>query len=160
MVSLNFDDVSATSSIALSFTESPLFINPLASDDSSGPFPNMSYDGVLSVPAPLPTGHWTQPADKLRGGFRFLTISSTSNGSVSLSNVSCYLNFMPHVESLTNYSGYFYALDPEYVDENFLTRASHLCHCSESQYTEHTVAVVFGRLHCTTGHYSTEYWSR
>ena len=82
----------------------------------------MSYDGVLSVPAPLPTGYWTQPTDKLRGGFRFLTLSSTSNGSVSLSNVSCYLNFMPHFDSLRNYSGYFYASDPYYVDQNFLTR--------------------------------------
>ena len=91
----------------------------------------MSYDGVLSVPAPLPTGYWTQPTDKLRGGFRFLTLSSTANGSVSLSNVSCYLNFMPHVDSLRNYSGYFYAPDPEYVDENFLTRVSVSFGCAQ-----------------------------
>lgn len=124
LISLNFGDASDNSSIALSFTESPLFINPLASDDSLGAYPNMSYDGVLSVPTPLPTGYWTQPTDKLRGGFRFLTLSSTSQGSITLSNVSCYLNFMPHFDSLRNYSGYFYASDPDYVDENFLTRVS------------------------------------
>ncbi|TFY58443.1 hypothetical protein EVJ58_g6418 [Rhodofomes roseus] len=82
----------------------------------------MSYDGVLNVPAPLPTGYWTQPAAQMRGGFRFLTIVSTSDGAVSFSNVSCGLNFMPHVESLRDYSGYFYAADPKYVDQNFLTK--------------------------------------
>lgn len=124
LVSLNFDSSSTDAALALAFTESPLFINPLASDDSLGSFPNMSFDGVLSVPALLPTGHWTQPAAQLRGGFRFLTLSATANSSVTLSNVSCFLNFMPHVASLRNYSGYFYASDPDYVDENFLTRVS------------------------------------
>ncbi|KAH9930196.1 Six-hairpin glycosidase [Fomitopsis serialis] len=122
IVSLNFDEVSDDSSVALSFTESPLFINPLASDDSVVPSANMSYDGVLHVAAPLPAGHWTQPAAQMRGGFRFLTIALTSDSSVSLSNVSCELNFMPHVDSLRNYSGYFYAADPDFVDPNFLTR--------------------------------------
>ena len=107
---MNFDDASENASIALSWTESPLFINPLTSDDSVTAALNWSYDGVLNVASPLPSGHWTQPAAQMRGGFRFLTIVSTSGGSVSLSNVSCYLNFMPHVESLRNYSGYFYAI--------------------------------------------------
>ena len=69
-------------SISLSFTESPLFIRPNASDDSSYPSPNNTYDGILtaSVPA-LPTSgnstsvYWTQPSAWLRGGFRYLTIS-------------------------------------------------------------------------------------
>ncbi|KAH9832466.1 Six-hairpin glycosidase [Rhodofomes roseus] len=121
-ISLYFDDVSESSSIALSFTESPLFISPTTSDDSDTVSADMSYDGVLNVPAPLPTGYWTQPAAQMRGGFRFLTIVSTSDGAVSFSNVSCGLNFMPHVESLRDYSGYFYAADPKYVDQNFLTK--------------------------------------
>ena len=124
--SLHFHNSSAGAALALSFTESPLFINPLASDDSLGPYPNMSFDGVINVPAPLPVGYWTQPTAQLRGGFRFLTLSSTANGSLTVSNVSCHLNFMPHVESLRNYSGYFYAPYPDYVDENFLTRVSTL----------------------------------
>lgn len=84
----------------------------------------MSYDGVLHVSAPLSTGFWTQPRAQLRGGYRFLTIASTSSSAVSISNVSCEISFMPHVEDMRNYSGYFYSTDPEFVDENFLTRVS------------------------------------
>lgn len=111
LISMNFENTTSTSSIALSFTESPLFINPLQSDDSTFPTANMSYDGVLSVPSPLPTGLWTQPSSRLRGGFRFLTMSLTSNDSISISNISCAISFMPHYDDLRNYTGYFYAKD-------------------------------------------------
>ncbi|KAI0724800.1 Six-hairpin glycosidase [Fomitopsis betulina] len=121
-VSLNFDVVSEGSAISLAFTESPLFISPFLSDDSSYPSANMSYDGVLHVPAPLSKGFWTQPTAQLRGGYRFLTIASTSSSAVSISNVSCEISFMPHVEDMRDYSGYFYSTDPQFVDENFLTR--------------------------------------
>lgn len=122
LVSLNFDAVSSTSSIALAFTESPEFIRPYASDDSSYPSANTTYDGVLDITGPLPTGYWTQPAERLRGGYRYLTISSTSNSPVTISNVSCAISFMPHVENMRNYSGYFYTLDPDYTDQDFLTK--------------------------------------
>lgn len=108
---MNLDNTTSTSSISLAFTESPLFINPLQSDDSTYPSANMSYDGVLSVPSPLTPGPWTQPAYRLRGGFRFLTISLSSNDSITISNISCAISFMPHYENLRNYSGYFYAKD-------------------------------------------------
>ena len=117
-----FDNVSISSAISLAFTESPVFIRPYASDDSSYPDASTTYDGVLSVPAPIPTGFWTQPVIPLRGGFRYLTIASTSDFSVTISNVSCEISFMPHVEDMTQYAGYFYAPDPDDVDENFLTR--------------------------------------
>jgi hypothetical protein len=119
---LNFDSVSSTSAISLAFTESPTFINPLLSDDSSYPAPNMSYDGVLPIPAPLSTGYWTQPAERLRGGYRYLTIASTSDAPVTLSNVSCAVSFSPHVDDLTAYAGYFYTEDKDYEDEDFLTK--------------------------------------
>ena len=122
-VSLNFDNVSEDSAISLAFTESPLFISPFLSDDSSYPSANMSYDGVLQVPAPLSAGYWTQPRAQLRGGYRFLTIASTSSSAVSISNISCEISFMPHFEDMRNYSGYFYSSDPQFVDQNFLTRA-------------------------------------
>ncbi|EIW56811.1 Six-hairpin glycosidase [Trametes versicolor FP-101664 SS1] len=122
LVSLNFGKVTSRSSIALSFTESPMFISPLTSDDSSYPSANMSFDGVLHVPAPLPTGFWTQPAAMLRGGYRYLTIVSTSDEPVTLSNVSCAISFAPHFANLRDYSGYFFASDPEFHDKNFLTK--------------------------------------
>ncbi|KAI8992817.1 Six-hairpin glycosidase [Trametes punicea] len=122
LVSLNFGKVFSGSSIALSFTESPVFISPLTSDDSSYPSANMSYDGVLHVPAPLPTGIWTQPAAMLRGGYRFLTIVLTSDEPVAISNVSCAISFAPHFSNLRDYSGYFYASDPVFHDKDFLTK--------------------------------------
>ena len=122
IISLNFDNASEDSSLALASTESPLFISPLKSDDSVRATLNQSDDGALHISSPLPSGYWVQPTAQMRGGFRFFTIASTSSGSVSISNISCYLNFMPHFDSLRNYSGYFYASDPGYVDQNFLTR--------------------------------------
>ncbi|PIL26169.1 hypothetical protein GSI_11924 [Ganoderma sinense ZZ0214-1] len=122
LVSLNFDNVSSASSIALSFTESPMFISPLTSDDSTYPSANQSYDGVLEVPSPLPSGFWTQPAERLRGGYRFLTVVSTSDDPVTISNVSCAISFAPHISNLRDYSGYFSASDPVYHDKNFLTK--------------------------------------
>ncbi len=125
---MNFDTVSNASSIALSFTESPVFISPITSDDSSYPSANQSYDGVLKVPAPLSTGFWTQPAATLRGGFRYLTIVSISNDPVTLSNVTCAISFAPHISDLRDYSGYFYASDPVFHDRNFLTKVDIPCH--------------------------------
>lgn len=122
LVSLNFDSATSTSSIALAFTESPEFIRPYASDDSANPSASTTYDGVLQVPSPLTTGYWIQPPERMRGGFRYLTVSSTSNGPVTISNISCTISFMPHVENLRSYDGYFYASDPGYDDPDFLTK--------------------------------------
>lgn len=120
---MTFGTVTSTSAISLSFTESPSFIRPTASDDSSYPSPNTTYDGVLRVPAPLKSGFWTQPSSALRGGFRFLTIVSDSDAPVTISNVSCAISFMPHVDDLRAYTGYFQATDPVFHDPNFLTKS-------------------------------------
>ena len=82
----------------------------------------MSYDGVLPISAPLGEGLWTAPAYRLRGGFRYLTVVSTSSDPVTISNVSCEISFMPHWDDLRDYTGYFYASDPESDDEDFLTK--------------------------------------
>ncbi|KAI0338612.1 Six-hairpin glycosidase [Trametopsis cervina] len=121
LISMNINP-SASSGLALSFSESPMFISPLTSDDSSYPSANMSYDGVLHLENPLPEGHWTQPSPWLRGGFRYLTIVSTNPDPVSISNVTCAISFMPHTENLRDYSGYFYATDPDFHDNDFLTK--------------------------------------
>ncbi|KIY62492.1 glycoside hydrolase family 78 protein [Cylindrobasidium torrendii FP15055 ss-10] len=122
LVSITFDIIADNASFALSFTESPMFVNPLASDDSSNSAINMTYDGILDVRAPISEGLWTQPAERLRGGFRYLTIVSKADTDIELSNVSCEISFMPHVEDLRAYTGYFYASDPDFHDEDFLTK--------------------------------------
>ncbi|KAJ3757463.1 Six-hairpin glycosidase [Lentinula raphanica] len=144
LISMNFDSInSSSSSISLAFTESPMFISPTLSDDSSFPIATMNYDGVLSVPAPLDVGFWTQPAFSLRGGFRFLTIASTGDEfPITISNVSCNISFMPHVEDMTAYTGYFYAKDTDFEDEDFLTK---LWYAGAYTVQTNTVAVNSGR---------------
>ncbi|KAJ7061482.1 Six-hairpin glycosidase [Mycena amicta] len=124
LISLNFDSVASTSAIALSFTESPMFIRSFASDDSSFPDASTTYDTVFPLPPPLSTGLWTQPAFSLRGGFRYLSIVLTDpiGAPVTISNVSCAISFMPHVDDLRAYAGYFYAKDPTFHDPDFLTK--------------------------------------
>ena len=123
LVSLTISSDSENASFALSFTESQLFIDPLTSDDSTVATSNESYDGVFSVQAPLTPGLWTIPQERERGGFRYLTIVSTSTASpLSISNVTCFLTFSPHVTDLQDYAGYFYAKDPVFSDEDFLTK--------------------------------------
>jgi hypothetical protein len=122
LISLALSNVSRTSSISLSFTESPMFISPFKSDDSSNSALNQTYDGIFTVPAPLQNGFWTQPASRLRGGFRYLTIVSNDAAPFGISNVTCSISFMPHVESMSAYAGYFSALDPTFHDHDFLTK--------------------------------------
>ncbi|KAI0075162.1 glycoside hydrolase family 78 protein [Panus rudis PR-1116 ss-1] len=122
VISLHLDEVTAKSAFALSFTESALFISAQTSDDSASSAVNMSYDGALHAHTPLQRGLWAQPRSTQRGGFRFLTIVSKSEAPITFSNLSCALTFMPHVEDLRAYSGYFFAKDPSHHDAYFLTK--------------------------------------
>lgn len=93
----------------------------------------MSYDGVLHLAQPIVEGLWTQPAATLRGGFRYLTISSTATGAMTISNLSVAISFAPHVEDLRDYSGYFYAKDPGFHDPDFLTKVRE-AHSNSNRY--------------------------
>ncbi|KAJ6555945.1 hypothetical protein B0H19DRAFT_1262071 [Mycena capillaripes] len=94
LISLNFDSVGANSSIALSFTESPSFIRPTASNDSS--FPDESRRGTPSSWSPHHCLVGFGPDPPL-----LLTVS----------NVSCAISFMPHADDLRAYTGDFTASD-------------------------------------------------
>jgi len=120
---LNINSASTDSGLALSFTESPMFIRPTSSDDSSHPDHTTSYDGVLQLQTPLIQGLWEQPSASLRGGFRFLTLISSSDAPLTLSNVTCSISFMPHFPDLRAYTGYFSAKHPTFHDEDFLTKS-------------------------------------
>ncbi|KAL1743780.1 glycoside hydrolase family 78 protein [Schizophyllum fasciatum] len=123
VTSLSIDSASdGNASLALAFTESSLFINPSLSDDSVFAATNLSSDGVQPISGPLSQALWSQPISWQRGGFRYLTISLTSGSSVSISNVSVALIFMPHVDDLRDYKGYFYTKDPSGEDQYLLTK--------------------------------------
>lgn len=126
LISLNFNKVENTSGLALSFTESPLYISPISSDDSSHSALNNSFDGVFDVATPLKLGFWTQPPPTMRGGFRYLTLVSTGTAPITISNITCEISFSPHIENLRDYSGYFYASDPVFHDKDFLTKVCRL----------------------------------
>ncbi|PFH47431.1 glycoside hydrolase family 78 protein [Amanita thiersii Skay4041] len=122
MVSLNIDQVSDSSTLALSFAESSLFINPLRSDDSCISIASLDSDGVQTLPTPLTVGRFTQTLGEQRGGFRYLTIVSNSAAPVAISDVSVHLTFMPHWDDLRAYTGYFFTRDPNFHDPLFLTK--------------------------------------
>ncbi|GJJ09716.1 hypothetical protein Clacol_003940 [Clathrus columnatus] len=122
-VSFSFSPPS--SNLRLAFTESPQFIGPI-SDDSSYPSANMSYDGALNVVVPNNSNggdegwtDWTMPREKLRGGFRYLTVVGGSTKTL-VSNISVSIEFMPHwegVRDLREYSGYFYTSETELLNK-------------------------------------------
>ncbi|KAF5389069.1 hypothetical protein D9757_004994 [Collybiopsis confluens] len=124
---LSFQIVGRSSAnVALSYTESRLFISPTTSDTSCQSNPAQDLDGVLSLPGPsLGAGNesYVQSVGDQRGGFRFLTIVSRDDVPVTISNLVLHATFMPQMEDLKAYSGYFYARDTSgFHDPDFLTK--------------------------------------
>ncbi|PRP76929.1 hypothetical protein PROFUN_06207 [Planoprotostelium fungivorum] len=89
--------------VRLSFTESPLYIGP-NSDRST----ENGQDGFLELYVREQSQQFV-PTDKLRGGFRYLTIFAVTY--LELRDVILNITFSPHVEDLKRYSGYFYSDD-------------------------------------------------
>ena len=140
LVSFSYDltpqSQNSSATLLLAFTESPLFIRPFASDDSIIGYPNTTYDGVLTIPfntLSSGSGSYTMPNVRLRGGYRYLTISVSDLGDettqrylfyairwmnsdngyrIELKNIVTILTFSTHMSSLRSYGGYFYAKDP------------------------------------------------
>ncbi|QRW22854.1 DNA replication licensing factor MCM2/3/5 family pretein [Rhizoctonia solani] len=54
---------------------------------------------------------WTPQYRHMRGAFRYMTLFLNSTGTVSITNVRCFNNMMPHWENLRNYGGFFYSSD-------------------------------------------------
>ncbi|KIJ59431.1 glycoside hydrolase family 78 protein [Hydnomerulius pinastri MD-312] len=123
LISLDIVNTTTTATFSLSFTESPVFISPTESDDSSKTVPTMNSDGVEAVPAPLTVGTFTMPPGLLRGGFRYLTIVSNADDALSIANVRLNITFEPEMTgSLREYTGYFYAKDSAAEDVDLLNK--------------------------------------
>lgn len=97
------DDVQ---SLAVAFSESSLNVGT-ASDLSNG---GNGPDGSLPV-AVSAFGSFTVPMSNLRGGFRYVTIALTSNGSVELSGVTLQFTAAPAMLDLRDYEGAFISND-------------------------------------------------
>jgi hypothetical protein len=96
ITSLQFGAVSdSAQSVFLAFSESVLYTGP-QSDLSTG---NGALDGSLSANVTA-NGTYSVPPERLRGGFRYLTVGLETSGSVELTGVTVYFTPAPTLPDL------------------------------------------------------------
>jgi hypothetical protein len=107
LVTLRFAGSSdANQSVGLAFSESAQFVGT-GSDASNG---GGGPDGALYA-AVSGAGSYTMPADKLRGGFRYLTLFLNSGGYADLTGVSLAFTAAPGWSDPAAYPDYFCSND-------------------------------------------------
>jgi len=107
LVTLRFADASdANQSVGLAFSESNQFVGN-SSDASSGG----GADGAITTSVPSGGGSYTMPKDKLRGGFRYLTLFLNSGGYADLDGVSLAFSAAPNASNPAAYPDYFCSND-------------------------------------------------
>lgn len=107
-------DGTSTGTLGLAFSEAKTWIG-LTSDSSNGLFED--GDGAIYT-APF-TGHgnhsYSIPDEKLRGGFRYLTLflltNSTTGPGIEIGGINLEISFQPTWSNLRAYSGYFHSSD-------------------------------------------------
>lgn len=106
ILSVDVENASDTNQdLGIAFTESSLNIGP-ESDSSSA----WGIDGALNMKI-NGSGSYSIPQDKLRGGFRYLTVFMNSEGWIDLSGVSLQFTASPEMGDLRNYPNYFLSND-------------------------------------------------
>jgi hypothetical protein len=107
LVTLQFAGASdGVQQLGMAFSESVRFAGPASDGSSYGSV----VDGALDV-AVTPGGSYAQPTDKLRGGFRFLTLFLQSSGWVEISSMTLQFTAAPNMGDLRDYPNYFYSND-------------------------------------------------
>jgi hypothetical protein len=94
----------AGQSVGLAFSESSQSVGP-NSDASAG-----GTDGAIFA-AVTGAGSYTMPTDKLRGGFRYLTLFLNSGGWVDVNRVSLNFTAAPGLSNPSSYPDYFFSDD-------------------------------------------------
>lgn len=111
LVSLRFNDASdAAQQIGLAFSESTTFVSRTDSDFSNGGAAGNQPDGILTASA-TPGTTYTMPADKIRGGFRYLTVVLNTDGWVSFDSLTLQFTAAPAMANPRAYRNYFYSND-------------------------------------------------
>jgi len=106
-ITLDFGGASdASQTVGLAFSESSEFVGE-SSDASNG---GSGADGALYA-AVSANGTYTVPADKLRGGFRYLTLFLSSTGYADLDGVSLAFTAAPAESDPAAYPDYFCSND-------------------------------------------------
>ncbi|KAF6844026.1 glycoside hydrolase family 78 protein [Colletotrichum musicola] len=99
---------------SLAFAESPSFVRAIS--DDTGAVPTQDYDKALNVTVSLGEHPYSMPADRFRGGFKFVTIHAFA--PVTISSIVCHLGYSPTQEDPSVYAGHFYT-----PDDDLLVRA-------------------------------------
>jgi hypothetical protein len=110
LVTVNYTAV-GSGTLGLAFTEAKNFTGT-TSDSSDGSY---HVDGALSVDiSATDSGTYTMPIDRLRGGFRYLTLflqSDDSTFDVTFQSITVELAYQPAWQNLRAYQGYFNSND-------------------------------------------------
>lgn len=110
IVTLSFSST-GSGNLGIAFTEAKNWTGE-DSDSSNGSF---NPDGALyaQINAATLEGNYTMPLDKLRGGFRYLSVFSvtTANATIKILDVSVDVSIQPDWSNLRAYKGYFYSSD-------------------------------------------------
>ncbi|WP_225408593.1 alpha-L-rhamnosidase-related protein [Stigmatella hybrida] len=108
LVTLRFSGASgAGQQIGLAFSESSLYIGRNSDQSSGGGSPDGALYATVSG-----AGTYTMPVDKLRGGFRYLTLFLTTSGWVDLTGISLNFTPAPGKANPQDYANYFASNDP------------------------------------------------
>jgi hypothetical protein len=103
---------SGEGSLGLAFTEAKNFTGYESDESNGGGGPDGAlYANVTSES--LTSGSYTMPLDKLRGGFRYLSLFTLSNTSISVDihAIELEISFQPAWSNLRAYAGYFDSSD-------------------------------------------------
>eukprot|EP00644_Phytophthora_capsici_P002999 jgi/Phyca11/14286/fgenesh1_pg.PHYCAscaffold_7_\ len=95
------------SQLGVAFTENERYIG-ITSDRATGPV----LDGTLFAPAE-PESTYTFSREFGRGGFRYLTVSTSSDAGIEVTGISTHFTAAPSTDDdkLREYTGYFYSDD-------------------------------------------------
>lgn len=107
VVSITVANSSGSDPIGITFTESKMWINGLASDGTG----SSGLDAVYDLDVSGGAGTYTVERQKERGGFRYLNLIWNGSASIEVTQVSVYFTPVPHFSNPTDYTGYFHCND-------------------------------------------------
>jgi hypothetical protein len=111
LVTLRFAGASgAGQQVGLAFSESSLYVGENSDLSSGAAFSGTGTDGAIYATVGG-AGSYTMPADKLRGGFRYLTVFLASSGWVDLNGVSLAFTAAPGMTDPAAYPNHFSSSD-------------------------------------------------
>ena len=112
IITVNYD-ATGRGSLGLAFSEARNWTG-MSSDGSDGTL-HPGGDGALYTTISDNSGNYTVPDVNLRGGFRYLSVFTTTNSSfdvdVDITSVTLEIAFQPTWSDLRAYGGYFYSND-------------------------------------------------